>query len=132
MGFNPMIYALLALLILQAASQNLTAATAISSRPPWFPTFPSFPPNNGDICARARCGYGTVCRNGRCVDPCIWMKCPANSVCKNGTCVWVKPPQNQNPCATVRCPGGTTCVYGQCIKNQIDFLCFGKICPAGQ
>jgi len=74
---------------------------------------------NGTIDDGAPCPGETLCRGGRCVDPCVNNECPENTECIAGACV--------GPCDLVTCPASAVCRGGECVDR-----CAGVTCPSGQ
>lgn len=86
-----------------------------------------------------RCGAGTVCQNGVCVQNCPAGQascgggcCPPGTGCQNGYCVQ-SCPAGQDACGYGCCPAGYSCqnggCYAACPKGQSS--CNGGCCPSG-
>ena len=73
-----------------------------------------------DPCQNNECAGDEVCIEGLCADPCDVAECAADEVCVAGECV--------DPCAGVGCDAGEVCVGGDCVRND----CFATGCPEGE
>lgn len=65
-----------------------------------------------------RCPSGLECVNDLCEETdasCAAVLCPVGTICKNGKCL--DPPTTDASCAAVLCQTGTTCKKGKCVEN---------------
>jgi MYXO-CTERM domain-containing protein len=86
------------------------------------------------------CPYGSVCKNGGCVDPCAGVVCDDGFSCVEGfcqscecsDCMGGKVCGDANVCVDTgcesqTCAAGSHCSMGTCVDD-----CAGAVCPLGQ